>query len=182
MANIVMKWNHRNLFVKEKIEQKIESRNGAFESREKERECTWRIRWGEENRHLALHRGSLRSSPWRSSSVARPPSMTAEPPVSRSKSVINDDIFTPERGTGIPAFLDLYLYLRIKAQPNLYMDTSWPNLAPIRLYITISDFLPAPATFLLHPACFFIISTLPLHIAYIDWQSVWVSNLWLSGY
>lgn len=43
-------------------------------------------------RHLALHRGSLRSAPWRSSSVARPPSMTANPPALRSKSVINDDV------------------------------------------------------------------------------------------
>ena len=42
-----------------------------------ERERTWRMRWGEERRHLALQSGSLRSAPCRSSSVAKPPSTTA---------------------------------------------------------------------------------------------------------
>ena len=53
--------------------------------------CTLLIRWGELKRHLALHRGSLRSAPWRSSSVARPPSRTAEPPQRRRKFVIIEE-------------------------------------------------------------------------------------------
>lgn len=41
---------------------------------------------------MALQRGSLRSAPCRSSSVARPPSMMATPPDWRRKSVINDEV------------------------------------------------------------------------------------------
>lgn len=41
-------------------------------------------------RHLALQRGSLRLAPWRSSSVAKPPSITAQPPHCFRKSVMND--------------------------------------------------------------------------------------------
>lgn len=39
-------------------------------------------------RHLALQRGSLRLAPWRSSSVAKPPSITAQPPHCFRKSII----------------------------------------------------------------------------------------------
>jgi hypothetical protein len=41
---------------------------------------------------LALQRGSLRSAPCRSSSVARPPSIMATPPDWRRKSVIKDEV------------------------------------------------------------------------------------------
>jgi len=53
--------------------------------------ATFLTRWGELMRHLALQRGSLRSAPCRSSSVAKPPSTTAEPPHFWRKSVINLD-------------------------------------------------------------------------------------------
>lgn len=60
---------------------------------------TLRTRWGELMRHLALQRGSLRSAPWRSSSVANPPSRTAQPPHFSRKSLMNDDVST---SLGIP--------------------------------------------------------------------------------
>lgn len=46
--------------------------------------------WGEVTRHLALQRGSLRLAPWRSSSVAKPPSMTAKPPHCLRKSSMKE--------------------------------------------------------------------------------------------
>ena len=56
-----------------------------------ERESTLRTRCGESTRHLALQRGSLRSAPCLSSSVAKPPSMTTQPPHFPMKSDIKVD-------------------------------------------------------------------------------------------
>lgn len=60
--------------------------------RQRYKEITLLTRWGESIRHLALQRGSLRSAPCRSSSVAKPPSMTTYPPHSRMKPGINEDV------------------------------------------------------------------------------------------
>lgn len=128
----------------------------------KGRDYTARMRCGESRRHLALQRGSLRSAPWRSSSVARPPSITATPPDCRRKSVMSEDdavvvlvvwtstgpIFTKvqgkqrQRGTRLQGHCDSQNLVRslalcfILGSDCIYLFEKFPLLIPWLLHFT----------------------------------------------